>query len=78
MLLASLFGIFTTNAFANMAIWFIIIVAIIALVALYIRVSGAPVPPWLWQAVMIVVAALIFIFLIIVLVHFANQPGPMF
>ena len=73
-----LLAIFTSSAAANFAIWVIIVFARIGLVVLFIRVSGVPVPQWAWQALGIVCAAIFFIILIIFLVSFAGQPGPMF
>ncbi len=47
-----------------MAIWLVIVIAIIALVFLYCRVSGVVIPPWIFQAFWIVVAAVVIIFAI--------------
>ncbi len=50
----------------NLAIGFIILIAVIAVVCLYVKVSGVPVPPWLWQLILIVVGAI----LCIAAIHF--------
>lgn len=71
-------AVFTSSPIANLAIWLILVVAIVALVFLFLKVAGVQPPPWFWQAIWIVAAAIFFIFLILVLVHFANSPTPLF
>ncbi len=43
----------------NLAIGFIVLIAIIAIAFIFLKVSGIVIPPWVWQIVCILVAAVL-------------------
>ncbi len=45
----------------EIAIFIVLLLAIIGLVIIFVRVSGVPVPQWVWQVIGIVVAAVVVI-----------------
>ncbi len=63
-LLALWSGPIGTWTIADWAITIVIVIAICALVALYCRVSGVNIPPWVIQAAWIVLGAVVIIALI--------------
>lgn len=77
MLAATLLAVFTSSPMANFAIWVIIFVTVVGLVMIFLRVAGYNPPQWFFQAVGLVVAAVIIIALIVFLVEFAGSPRPM-
>jgi hypothetical protein len=73
-----LFAFWTSNAIADFAIWVVIAICIIGLVYLYVKASGVPVPPWFWNALFLVIGAIIIIMLIVFIASFGGRSGPVF